>query len=318
MLTCAIAGARGYVGAELIRLLDGHPRLQLVAASSRSLHGSRVADVVEGFSDPELCYREQSLQALAQSTPDVLFLALPDGLAARHSALWAELSAHTRVIDLSADHRFDPDWVYGQPETNGAALPGARRIANPGCYATGAQLALWPLRERLIGAPAVFGVSGHSGAGTHPCERNDPARLRNNLLAYKLSGHTHEREVSHRLQHPVRFMPHVAPHFRGIHLTVAAQLDGPIEAPALAALYAEHYANCPMVQVQQAAAEIRQVAGRQHAVIGGFTVSAARPGECVITASLDNLLKGAASQALHNLNMAMHSADELEGLTREQ
>jgi len=224
-IRAAIIGARGYVGAELIRLLDQHPQVQLVAAFSRQYEGIQVSAVIEDFSDTTLIYRADDLDVLPQIEADVIFLALPNGLAKNYRQLWEQQLPQTVIIDLSADFRFDSDWCYGQPETHMADVREARLIANPGCYATGAQLGLKPVKHLLLQPPQVFGVSGFSGAGTSPSDKNNPDVLKDNMLAYQLTDHIHEREVSHVLQQPIYFTPHVAPHFRGIHLTISAQLD---------------------------------------------------------------------------------------------
>src|SRR4029079_13504573 len=112
------------------------------------------------------------------------------------------------IVDLSADHRFDAAWVYGQPERKREGLTRARRIANPGCYATAMQLALAPLLPLVEGPANVFGVSGYSGAGTTPSPKNDPEALRDNLIPYALVGHGHEREVEAELGCRLFFVPH--------------------------------------------------------------------------------------------------------------
>jgi hypothetical protein len=162
-----------------------------------------------------------SPEAVAAWPVDVVVLALPNGHAPAYAAL---ARPDVVVIDLSADHRFDPAWVYGLPERTRDRVANARRIANPGCYATGIQLGLGPLLPHLAGPPHVFGVSGYSGAGTTPSPRNDPARLHDNMLPYALTGHVHEREASAQLGRPVHFMPHVGAWFRGISLTISAPL----------------------------------------------------------------------------------------------
>ena len=128
--------------------------------------------------------------------------------------------SETVIVDLSADHRFDDAWYYGLPELTRHAIAANARISNPGCYATAMQLAIAPLTDQLAGPPQCFGVSGYSGAGTTPSDKNNPDKLRDNLMPYALVDHVHEREVSRQLGMPVEFMPHVAPHFRGITMTV--------------------------------------------------------------------------------------------------
>ena len=163
------------------------------------------------------------------------------------------------------------------------------------------------------GLPAVFGVSGYSGAGTTPSRKNDPAVLAENLLPYSLADHVHEREVSHHLGRDIRFLPHVAPFFRGISLTVAIELGRTATADELLARYRDFYSGCPLVEVAADAPEVRDVRGRHQVAIGGFTVSARQPSRIAVVAALDNLLKGAATQAVQNLNLAF-GLEPLAGL----
>ncbi|MDE1962161.1 MAG: N-acetyl-gamma-glutamyl-phosphate reductase, partial [Xanthomonadaceae bacterium] len=222
---------------------------------------------------------------------------------------------NTLIIDLSADYRFDPSWYYGLPELTRHAWRGQRRISNPGCYATAMQLVIAPLRDRMAAPPVCFGVSGYSGAGTTPSDKNDAEKLRDNLMPYALVGHTHEGEVSFRLGLPVEFMPHVAPYFRGITLTANLWLREALSAQAIMARFRECYADETLVRIVDAAPWVSRIAGRHHAEIGGFALA---PGgkRVVIVATLDNLLKGAATQALQNLNLAL-GFDELTGIPHD-
>ncbi|MDX1381350.1 MAG: N-acetyl-gamma-glutamyl-phosphate reductase, partial [Xanthomonadales bacterium] len=232
-----VIGARGYTGSELLPLLWRHPDLELQAVASRSAAGQAVADSVPGLDGCSLLFSDITPGSLARHVADAYVLALPNGQAAEYVAAIDALGNDAVVVDLSADHRFDDAWVYGQPERFRERISGARRIANPGCYATGMQLALAPLIDRLQAPPVVFGVSGYSGAGSTPSRKNDPDVLRDNLLPYALADHVHEREVSRHLGHEVRFLPHVAPFFRGISLTVSVLIDPPMEPDELEALY---------------------------------------------------------------------------------
>ena len=298
-----IVGARGHTGAELIRLVERHPALDLAFVSSRELDGQRVRDHVDGYAG-EVRYEALAPQEVALRRADAVVLALPNGHASAFVAAIDSERPDTVVIDLSADHRFDAAWYYGLPELTRARYAGGRRISNPGCYATAMQLAIAPLRDRLAAPPACFGVSGYSGAGTTPSDRNDPDLLRDNLIPYALVDHLHEREATHQLGVPVEFMPHVAPHFRGITMTVNLWLVQPEKPDAIAALYRGFYAHEPLVRIVGEAPRVRAVAGRHHAEIGGFAVA---PGgkRVVVVATLDNLLKGAATQAMQNLNIAL-------------
>src|SRR5690606_15855528 len=151
--------------------------------------------------------------------------------------------------DLSADYRFSDDWYYGLPELTRDRYRGQKRISNPGCYATAMQLAIAPLLDQLAGPPQCFGVSGYSGAGSTPSDKNDPDKLRDNLMPYALVDHLHEREVSRQLGVPVEFMPHVAPHFRGITMTVNLWLNEPVKLDAVRERYRRRYAGERLVRV---------------------------------------------------------------------
>lgn len=148
----------------------------------------------------------------------------------------------------------------------------AKRIANPGCYASGAQLAIAPLVPFISGMPTVFGVSGYSGAGTKPSPKNDVELLTNNLIAYSLTDHIHEREVSSRLGVQVGFTPHVASWFQGIHLTISIPLSKPMTSREIRNLYQERYAGEKLVKVVGEAPLVKNISGRHGVEIGGFGV----------------------------------------------
>ncbi len=298
-----IVGARGHTGAELIRLVAAHPRLELAFVSSRELAGQRVADHNDAYRG-DLRFENIAHDQVAARGADVVVLALPNGKSGEIVAGIDATAPGTLVVDLSADHRFDPSWYYGLPEITRGDYAGQKRISNPGCYATAMQLAIWPMLEFLAGPPQCFGVSGYSGAGTTPSDRNNPELLRDNLMPYSLVGHVHEREVSARLGVPVEFMPHVAPHFRGITMTVNMWLREPLKADWIRARYEQRYAGEPLVRVVEEAPWVSRIAGRHGVEIGGFTVSADGK-RLVVVATEDNLLKGAATQAMQNINIAL-------------
>ena len=301
--TLGIVGARGHTGAELIRLVDAHPGLELAFVSSRELAGQRLADHNDAYRG-ELRYENVSHEQVAAKGADVVVLALPNGKSAEIVAAIDAAAPQTLVVDLSADHRFDPAWYYGLPEITRGRYAGQKRISNPGCYATAMQLAIWPMLDQLAGPPQCFGVSGYSGAGTTPSDRNNAELLRDNLMPYALVDHLHEREVSTRLGVPVEFMPHVAPHFRGITLTANLWLHEPVTVDQVRARYEQRYAGEPLVDVIDQAPWVSRIAGRHGVEIGGFAVA---PGgkRLVVVATEDNLLKGAATQAMQNINIAL-------------
>lgn len=304
--TVGVIGARGYVGAELLALIAAHPKLDLAYASSRQ----HVGKAIEGIAAKR--YESLDPAMAAARGGDVVFLALPNGLAADWVAAFDRLSPKTILIDLSADYRFDDVWAYGLPEHSRATLQGATRIANPGCYASAAQIAIAPVIPVLAAPPVIFGVSGYSGAGTTPSPRNNPDLLKDNMMPYGLTGHIHEREISRHLGINVCFMPHVAAFFRGLSVTVNLAFNTPMKAGHLRALFEQAYENEPFIKVSDEAPQVCEITNRQSAHVGGFARS---DDGCraVMVCVLDNLLKGAASQAIQNLNLAL-GFDESAGL----
>lgn len=294
MKTVGLVGSRGYVGRELVTLIERHGELDLRLSVSQR----------DG----------RSAEDVAAEKLDAYLLALPNGTSEPYVAAISAARPDAVIVDLSADHRFTGGaWVYGQPERLRARIREAKHIANPGCYATAMQLALAPLVPVLEGAANVFGVSGYSGAGTTPSPKNDPEALRDNVMPYSLIGHVHEREVASQLGCRLFFMPHVAPFFRGITVTVSVALSAPTSKSALDERYHAAYASEPLVQVQADIPLVRDIVGRHDVVIGGLTVS--EDGRhAVVVATIDNLLGGAASQALRNMNLAL-GLPEAQGLS---
>ena len=312
--TIGIVGARGHTGAELIRLIANHPHFELAFVSSRELAGQPVREHSDAYSG-ELRYENLDPGAVAAKGADAVVLALPNGKAAAYVEALDKVAPQTVIVDLSADYRFDESWYYGLPELTRGGYAGQKRISNPGCYATAMQLAIAPLLDRLASPPQCFGVSGYSGAGTTPSDKNNVELLRDNLMPYSLVDHIHEREVSRQLGVPVEFMPHVAPHFRGISLTANLWLQQPTRVEDIRALYRQRYAGESLLRVTDDAPWVSRIAGRHGVEVGGFTVA---PGgkRVVVVATVDNLLKGAATQAVQNLNLAF-GFDELAGIPRQ-
>jgi N-acetyl-gamma-glutamyl-phosphate reductase common form len=302
-----LVGARGYVGRELLAILDQDETVEVAFVSSRGAHGrtageaigakGRMRDLVLQDLDPvsaAVRCREDGI--------DAVVLGLQNGQAA---AWVAALPTEVAVIDLSADHRFDDQFVYGLVEKNRAQLQGARRIANPGCYATAAQLAALPfgdVTERLH----VFGVSGWSGAGTTPSPRNDTALLADNLLPYDLVGHTQEREMRRHTGVDVRFVPHVAPFFRGLTVTVAIDLRCAMGTQEATDRLRRTFAQEVLVHVAVGGEppQVTQARDRHVCLVGGVHASI-EDRRLVVVSCLDNLLKGAATQAVQNLHLAL-------------
>jgi N-acetyl-gamma-glutamyl-phosphate reductase len=298
-----VVGARGHTGAELVRLIRAHPSLSLAFAGSRELAGQPIPGA-----DGEV-FSMIGPDELSTLTADVAILALPDGAG---EPFVSAVAPGTAIVDISADHRFDDTWVYGLPELHREALRGASRIANPGCYATAVQIALAPLVELISGVPAVFGVSGYSGAGATPGPRNDIERLRDNLMPYKLVGHNHEKEAVRHLGIPVRFMPHVHPAFRGLIITAHVPLGSALTPSELRARFEDRYGEEPLIEVSGEIPELKDGAGHPGVIVGGFETSTDGL-NAVVVAAEDNLLKGAAVQAIQNVNLAL-GVPEFEGL----
>lgn len=345
-----LIGARGYVGREIIRAIGHHPELELVCASSRALVGKKkVAEIASAPPlnphthrpakhsersdrlniDPELGFCELDLDNIPTSpyadSVDVWVLALPNGHCEKYAAVLDSLKRKDKlIIDVSADQRFNSAWTYGLPEAPGGRerLAHATHISNPGCYATGAQIGLMPLlggkpdvSASLLDAsipPHVFGVSGYSGAGTNPSNANNLKVLQDNILAYKSVNHIHEHEVSHQLGTRIRFMPHVAPYFQGIHLTIASQLKETMTEEQIQELYREFYANEALVKVSPSIPMVKENAFKPHVAVGGFQIDP-DTGRLVTVVTIDNLLKGAATQAVQNINLAL-GLDEYAGI----
>ena len=298
-----IVGARGHTGAELIRLIEAHPELEFAFVSSRELDGQLVRDHVSDVKG-DLRYTPTDAEMIPYESADAIVLAMPNGKAADYVKAIDAKNPLAVVVDLSADFRFEKNWYYGLPELTRRDYDGQRRISNPGCYATAMQLAIAPLKQDLAAPPTCFGVSGYSGAGTSASDRNDPEKLRDNLMPYSLTGHVHEREVTKHLGIPVEFVPHVAPHFRGITMTVNLWLDRALDESVVKRKYRDFYRGEQLIHVVDEAPWVSNIANKHYVEIGGFGVA---PGgkRVVMVSTLDNLLKGAATQAMQNLNMAL-------------
>jgi len=316
-------GARGHTGSELVPLLHRHPEINLKAVGSSSVAGEPVKAHIAGLEDSPLFFSDIQSGNVATFAADLFILALSNGQAGGYVAAIERHHPEAVIVDLSADYRFDDSWVYGQPERFSERLRGAKRIANPGCYATGAQLALAPLIDRVRETPIVFGVSGYSGAGNTPSRRNDLNVLKQNILPYTLVDHVHEQEVSRHVGRDVRLLPHVAEFFRGISLTIAVELDAPMDAEQAFLHFDRTYASSPLISVRREIPEVPEVRGTHGVIIGGFAVSKINPTRLSFVCVLDNLLKGAATQAIQNINLAfglpaLSGLEQPEARLREQ
>jgi N-acetyl-gamma-glutamyl-phosphate reductase len=333
--TVAVAGASGYAGGELLRLVLGHPDLTLGLVAAGTSAGSRVTDLHPQL--PQLAgttFVATSAEALADA--DLVFLALPHGESA---ALVAGLAGHQVVVDLGADFRLvDPagwaayyggphagSWLYGLPELPGARsqLAGARRIANPGCYATAVTLALAPLLAAGLVEPddvVVVGASGTSGAGRSMRADLMGSEVMGSLRAYKAGGvHQHTPEMEQALSSvsgsPVTlsFTPVLAPMPRGILATSTARLAQGVSTRDLYDALATAYDAEPFVHLLPEGAWPTTAATAASNSVHLQVAADAHSGRAVVVSALDNLVKGAAGQAVQNANLAL-GLDETVGL----
>lgn len=221
-----LIGARGYTGQALIDLLNTHSYMDLQYVSSRELTGQEL----QGYSKRNIIYKNLSPEDVARLDTDIdcWVMALPNGVCKPYIEAIDQAQKDTGhksvVVDLSADYRFDKQWTYGLPElTKRSTICQSTKISNPGCYATASQLSVAPLLPFIDSASfiSIFGVSGYSGAGTKPSDKNNVELLADNLIPYSLVNHIHEREISHHLGGAkVGFVPHVASWFRLVMLVL--------------------------------------------------------------------------------------------------
>ena len=346
MIKTGVVGGTGYTGAELLRWLAVHPQVELTVITSRSEAGKPVSELFSGLRGKlNIAFSEPDDDALAAC--DLVFFATPNGIAMKSVPYLLEQGV--KVIDLAADFRLSntEDWlqwygvehscpnileeaVYGLPEMNRTAIAKARLVANPGCYPTATQLGLLPLVKNglVSGNIIVDAKSGVSGAGRGAKVGSLLCETSESFKAYGVPGHRHLPEIrqgirrmsaSHQSAFPGQstfsgelvFVPHLTPMIRGIHSTLYCTVkDHGID---LQALFEQTYATEPFVDVMPSGShpETRSVRGCNqcriavHRPQGGDTV--------VVLAVIDNLVKGAAGQAIQNMNI-MFGFEELEGL----
>lgn len=328
-----VVGGTGYTGVELLRLLAPHPAVSLHAVTSRSEAGHPVAERygnLRGVVDLAFC--EPDIDLLTEC--DLVFFATPNGIAMQSTS--ALLAAGTKVIDLAADFRLDDpavweQWygqvhacpelleqaVYGMPEIYREQIRAASLVANPGCYPTAVTLGLLPLIEQgVVDLQRVIAdcKSGVSGAGRSGKVDLLMGEVGESFKAYAVAGHRHLPEISQTLatvsQSDVQltFVPHLVPMIRGIHATLYAPLSSPVAE--LQACFEDRYADEPFVQVLPAGSypETRQVRGANHCHIAVVQPDPAGP--VVVLSVIDNLVKGAAGQAVHNMNLMLGLEDQ--------
>ncbi len=309
-----LVGGRGYVGQEIIRGLVGHPRLELSCIASNSLAGKPIAAEYPEWESLGLTFASSEPEVLAKQAIDVWILALGNGEAKPFAEQLGNTGA--KLVDVSTDFRCDPNWQYGLTEAFPTQIAASSRVANPGCYATGVQLALWPIRQWLVEPAFAFGVSGYSGAGRKPSPRNDPQRLADNLMPYHLTGHTHELEIERHLGRHVRLLPHVAAFLRGITLTVSFQLDRAISDELVHEQYRKFFARHSLLAYDESIPEISKVRNTPFCRVGGLARDPRDATRWIIVSVLDNLSKGAATQAIQNINL-MCGFDHQLGITSD-
>lgn len=336
MIKVGIVGGTGYTGVELLRLLALHPQVQLETITSRGEAGLAVAELFPNLrGHVDLVFSEPDPDRLAAC--DLVFFATPNGIAMGMAEQL--LSRGVRIIDLAADFRLRDralwqQWygmehacpalleeaVYGLPEQNRAAIAGARLVANPGCYPTAVQLGFLPLLESgCVDSSSLIAdcKSGVSGAGRKASVGTLLAEAADNFKAYAVPGHRHLPEIRQGLEaatgHPVglTFVPHLTPMIRGIHATLYARLES--DAPDLQSCFEARYRDESFVDVMPAGAhpETRTVKGANHC-----RIAVHRPGDgstVVVLSVIDNLVKGAAGQAVQNMNI-MFGLEEDTGL----
>ena len=308
-----VLGASGYAGGEVLRLLARHPAIEVVAASAASRAGSAATEVLphlHGLSELEL----GPLQEVASVEADVCISCLPHGAFPEHLAgVRADV-----YVDLGDDFRADPDWVYGLPELG--RVPAPKRIANPGCYPTAALLCLAPFfRSGFAGAPVVIdAISGVSGAGRSAKDSLLFANLDGGVSAYGSTDHKHVAEIERGLGRAaatdvlVSFTPHLAPMSRGLLITARVPLDDDsLTSEGALELLRDAYSEEPFVHVLEGWPATKAVAGTNLAHVSARVDD--RTGYLVCSAAIDNLGKGAAGQAVQNVNLAL-GLEETTGL----
>lgn len=325
----AVVGASGYAGGELVRLLAGHPSAEIASVHARDREGMPVASELPHLAPLGLAFTEAEPEDV-----EVAFLALPHGASAPVAARLLGLGA--TVVDIGADFRLrDPDvyatWyggphpapgllgdaVYGLTEWNREALVGTKLIANPGCYPTASLLGLVPFARAglLAGDVIVDAKSGISGAGRSAGADYLFTELTESTRAYGLDGHRHRPEIEQGLADAgapvaVTFVPHLVPQARGILATCYLSLADDLDDEALASILRDAYDGDPFVHVSDTPPATKQATGSNHAFVHARRASERR---AVVLSVIDNLGKGAAGQAIQNMNVAL-GLDETAGL----
>lgn len=329
MLKVAVVGASGYTGVELLRILHCHPEAAVTCITSEQSAGKPVSDLFPSLRGRYAQVLENLEPVRVAEKADIIFTALPHKAAMEVVPTFLKLGK--RVIDLSADYRFNdaatyeqwyephmnphllPKAVYGLPEVRRAAVKGAKLVANPGCYPTSVILGLQPLlKHKLIDTTGIISdsASGVSGAGRGAKVDNLYCEVNEGFKAYGVGGvHRHTPEMEQELslladdRITITFTPHLAPMDRGILSTIYGRLLAPATTTELAGLYAEFYGGEPFVRVLPAGGvpSTAHVRGSNFCDIG--VVVDQRTGRVIVVSAIDNLVKGASGQAVQNMNI---------------
>lgn len=334
----AIAGATGYTGSELVRILQHHPGVEISAITSESHHGKKFSEIHPqflGLVDHVLI----KLDELNIDNIDLIFLALPHGISMEYVKVLTKKNEKLKIVDLSGDFRLsDPDiyreWykkdhslperlssaVFGLPELYSDDIVNARLVANPGCYPTSAILGLAPLlRSDLLQRDMIFidAKSGVSGAGVKPGQTTHFANVHDNFKAYGLCFHRHTIEIEEQLGHvsgeplKVQFTPHLLPVDRGILSTIYFRPKKGLAVSALENALHASYNSSQFVHIVPEPPSIKNVRGSNFCHI--YVTIDHRTGNGILISVIDNLVKGASGQAVQNMNL-MLNFDEATGL----
>jgi N-acetyl-gamma-glutamyl-phosphate reductase len=315
MIKTGIIGGAGYTAGELIRLLLNHPDVEIGFVNSASNAGNKLTDVHGGlYGETELMFTGN----LPLDEIDLLFFCTAHGDTKKFLETHP-VPGHLKIIDLSQDYRIaspSHEFVYGLPELNRRAICGAKYVANPGCFATGIQLALLPLAKHLmINSPVhVQAVTGATGAGVKPSPTSHFSWRNDNLSIYKPFTHQHLPEIRRSLAQlqrsfhvPINFIPVRGDFARGIFTT--AYMDCNIELNELRRIYGEYYDDHSFTFVVDRNPDLKQVVNTNKCLLHLQKIE----GKLLIVSVIDNLLKGAAGQAVHNMNL-LFNLEETVGL----
>ena len=335
MITVSIIGGTGYTGSELLRILSNHPDVEIKYITSRKMDGVKITKLhpnLKGIKNLDNMTFKNILPEDIDS--DFVFCATPHGASMK---IVPELyEKGMKIIDLSGDYRFEDikmyeewynlehtgklDAVYGLPELHRESIKKAKLVANPGCFPTGSILALAPLvKEDLIEDRIIVdSKTGVSGAGVNPSETTHFPNVNENINPYKMTTHRHSPEIEKELEKltnkniKLSFTPHLAPITRGILTTAHSFLKEDVDREHIIDVYEKFYKNEPFVRIfDEGAPTLTGVRGSNFCDIGGFEID--RHGRLVVVSAIDNLVKGASGQAVHNMNL-MAGFDETEAL----